>query len=149
MELIFCKTQLSLIRNYEFYATSNKNDGWKGIGQGTVRIEIDQLGNFIFFEDGFFENSRGKFTSHNIYRWSFKYLNNSISLEHLRFGVENPVFLFDMVCEQDSLWSSKCPHLCDRDEYHAKMLVENSCIKLEWDIINNKDYNRIEYKYFL
>lgn len=144
-----CKQRLSLIKNYKFFATSNKDDGLNGTGLGTVSIETDPINNtLLFFEEGHFENARGRFKSHNIYKWTFKAFENCISLEHLRFGAENAVYLFDMVYDDHNLWSSKCPHLCDKDEYHAKMLLSDSFITLDWDIVNKVEHIHIKYQYF-
>lgn len=144
-----CKQRLSLIKHYKFIAASNKDDGLNGSGHGTVSIETDPINNILlFFEDGYFENTRGKFKSHNIYRWAFKAFENCISLEHLRFGAENAVYLFDLVYDDNNLWSSQCPHLCDKDEYHAKMQLSDKAITLEWDIINKEEHIHIKYQYF-
>ncbi|MFD2598617.1 DUF6314 family protein [Sphingobacterium corticis] len=134
MYLSDCRQQLSLVKTYDLRATSTKEGATAVSGSGFVTVEIDDYNNLIFLENGHSENGHGKFKSRNVYQWHFDSVKNSISLAHLRFGAENPVYLFDMSYRGDNLWSSNDPHLCDLDEYNGELRFEKSYIQLDWTI---------------
>jgi hypothetical protein len=147
MDILYCQQLLAQVRSYEFVATSSKADGWQGTGRGTVRIEKNGPDTLLFYEEGFFETNQRRFRSSNVYRWQFKDSESLVSLEHLRFGAGNPVYLFDLEFVQANRWSSVCPHLCDKDEYHAQLVLEESGIRLEWTIAGVEESTRIAYSY--
>jgi len=150
MSISFCKQQLLLVRAYEFVASTKKcTETREGAGKGIVKAEKETEGSIIFFENGFFENLKGKFKSHNIYRWKFNETAGNISLEHLRFGFERPVFLFTMIYHRSGYWISESPYICGKDEYHAAMMIENSSAKLKWSIASEKQNQQIDYTYFI
>ena len=45
----------------------------------------------------------------NVFRWSA--VGEALRLEHLRFGVAHPVFLFDLAPVAAGEWRSVSPHL--------------------------------------
>ena len=59
---------------------------------------------------------------------------DTLRLEHLRFGEDRPVYLFDLAPAGDRGWRSVSPHLCSEDCYAAVLLVRDNGILLRWSI---------------
>ena len=53
----------------------------------------------------------------NTYRWTLDRTAGMISLEHLRMGPNNPVFLFHLVPTGNHLLASVDSHHCEQDVY--------------------------------
>jgi hypothetical protein len=102
---------LGRVRSLRFVASSSSPSGWNGVGIGTVAVEsLDAA--ITFTEAGAWNPTVGRQTRFsNVFRWSLLG-PQSIRLEHLRFGLDHPVFLFDIVPTEDHVWSSVSPHLC-------------------------------------
>ena len=149
MKLNLIKTKLESISNFVFHSSSNnKMNGLEGMGSGEVKCVLENENALLFYENGRFNNSFNKsMKCNNIYRWSFDYLDNKIALQHLRFGFDNPVFLFDLIFEKENRMVSQTPHICKDDKYSAEMMIETSAIKLNWIVKSQIKYNRMEYLY--
>lgn len=90
-----------------------------------------------FFEKGI---SRGVHTGNeiaftNIFRWRLEAENHTICLEHLRFGIEKPVFLFQLIPIEEHLFKSLKPHECKEDVYYGSVLYDEHYVHLNWRII--------------
>jgi hypothetical protein len=81
----------------------------------------------------------------NVYRWTLT--GDTLRLEHLRFGVDHPVYLFDLVQIGDGQWRSESPHLCREDCYAAVLQVRDDGIALRWSIDGPRKRESIEYVY--
>lgn len=149
MDLIDIKTKLESISNFVFHSSSNnKMNGLEGMGGGAVTCIKENENSLLFYEHGRFNNSFNKsMKCNNIYRWSFHYLDNKIALQHVRFGLDNPVFLFDLIFDKENRMISQNPHICKDDKYSAEMIIETSTIKLNWVVKSLIKYNRMEYLY--
>jgi len=68
----------------------------------------------------------------NVYRWSLIEEGGIIRLEHLRFGIDNPVFLVDFAPVGNSILHSMTPHLCGADRYSATLSSNGGAVHLSW-----------------
>ena len=82
----------------------------------------------------------------NVFRWSLLG-PESVRLEHLRFGPDHPVLLFDMTPNAGGVWSSVSPHLCREDCYSAELRQQEAGMSLQWFIAGPKKSESIEYTY--
>jgi Family of unknown function (DUF6314) len=136
---------LSRVRSLWFVARSENATGWNGEGQGIVVVEA--IGNDVqtFTESGTWRTEAGReLRFHNVYRWTRT--DPSLRLEHLRFGVDHPVYLFDLAQTGDREWRSLSPHLCGEDRYSAVLLVGDSLV-LRWEVVGPTKQELIEYDY--
>jgi hypothetical protein len=143
------KSKLTTVTHFTFEASTNRKlEGWEGKGSGIVTCTKVGEDILIFEELGVFETIHQKqLKCKNTYRWGFDGSNQKIALEHLRFGVDNPVFLFDLVQTDTNIWSSSCPHQCDLDEYHGHLILEQNNIKLDWIVKKGDEFNKMDYVY--
>ena len=102
-------SRLSSIRELAFKATSSASTGWTGSGVATVNVTLPASGVLVSSESGTWTPEVGKqlaFT--NVYRWTLQ--TQTLRLEHLRFGADNPVYLFDLGIVDESRMESVKPH---------------------------------------
>ena len=135
------------VETLSFLSMSDQQTGWNGSGNGEVEVLLE--GNQIIFEEtGTWENNQGKkFGFKNTYRWTLQ--EASLKLEHLRFGSNAPVYLFDLQQVSSKNWSSVCSHKCDLDDYTASMSVEENKILLNWKVNGPQKNETINYCYTL
>ncbi|MGS2743743.1 DUF6314 family protein [Halomonas sp. LS-001] len=147
---------LSLLRqvtSLSFTAQSEANTGWQGVGNGNVVVDEPTSKTVVFHEAGTWQPSaqhQGEFDFSNVFRWTA--VGEHLRLEHLRFGVDNPVLLFDMARQEDGIWREVSPHECGADRYAATLEVtkgkaENVRIDVAWSIIGPRKQETIEYCY--
>ncbi|KOY87218.1 hypothetical protein AD998_14615 [bacterium 336/3] len=137
------------IQSFFFQATTTKDtQGWNAQGNGIVTVSSPKKDIIIFEESGLLTlpNQQKQFKCHNVYRWTFE-TEKRIKLEHLRFGEENPVYLFHLVYQDTNTFSSICPHICDKDLYTAHLQLAPRRIVLVWEIKGDTKNERIEYHY--
>ena len=109
MKLETVWSRIAGVRDLTFNASSDASTGWTGTGVGTVEVSHPTSEQLVFTESGTWTPTGGKPTSFtNVFRWTL--LSTSIRLEHLRFGVANPVYLFDLSVVEDSRLASVDPH---------------------------------------
>lgn len=134
------------IRSLNFRAESHSETGWIGAGIGEVRVAEPIPGTLLFHEAGSWQPATGaaiRFT--NTYRWSQQ--GEALRLEHLRFGLDQPVFLFDM-CYTELGWRNTAPHHCVADCYSASLVLEPNQILLDWTIKGPRKNESISYTYW-
>lgn len=144
---------LRQVSSLSFAAKSEANTGWQGVGNGKVAVSEPTPATVIFHEAGTWQPSaehQGEFDFSNVFRWSA--VGEHLRLEHLRFGVDNPVLLFDMACHADGIWRDVSPHECGADLYAATLEVadgeeEVTCIRVAWSITGPRKQETIEYRY--
>ena len=137
---------LSRVRSLQFVAQSGSATGWKGRGRGSVVVEAFGDDVQTFTESGTWHTEAGReLRFHNVYRWTRT--DPTLRLEHLRFGIDHPVYLFDLAQTGDGEWRSVSPHLCGEDRYSAVLLVGNS-LTLRWEVVGPTKQEVIEYDYF-
>lgn len=102
-------TRLGSVENLTFNASSLASTGWNGAGVGAVEVSQPDSDVLLYRESGTWTPTDGKQLSFtNVYRWTR--LAETIRLEHLRFGTDNPVHLFDLGTVGHSHMASIKPH---------------------------------------
>jgi hypothetical protein len=131
------------------FATSRSESetGWSGLGVGVVGVEAPTVDVLIFTESGIWQPEHGRETRFsNVYRWSM-IDPQRVRLEHLRFGVERPVYLFDLGPASNDIWLPASPHLCREDCYSAKLRLHDTGVDMSWSINGPKKQECIDYEY--
>lgn len=119
----------------------------QGKGKGEVSV-VDQNGALLFYEEGHWKNAQGdEFHFSNIFRWILNRFEGLLSLEHLRFGMQNPVFLFHLRPSNSNLLESVDSHLCGQDTYFGRLIYEELFLKLHWRILGPKKNEEMIYIY--
>jgi len=140
--------RLRHVGSLRFTATSTTASGWNGRGEGTVAVEV--LGDtvLLFHESGVWWPDGGHaLRFQNVYRWT-RLDSGLLRLEHLRFGADHAVHLFDLTQAANGVWEPATPHLCREDCYSASMRVEESNLYLCWSINGPRKHETIEYTYW-
>jgi hypothetical protein len=139
--------RLRQIGSLSFVATSSGTTGWNGTGSGTVEVREAGDGGMTFHEQGLWRPEGGgrDIRFHNVYRWTLA--SGLLRLEHLRFGDDHPVYLFDLAQAGEREWRSVSPHLCREDCYAAVLLLRDDDIVLRWSIEGPRKRETIEYDY--
>jgi hypothetical protein len=139
---------LRRVRALRFDAHSDAATGWQGTGSGIVVVSAPADGIVVFEESGSWQPSasgRGPIGFKNAFRWSA--VGEALRLEHLRFGRENPVLLFDMGPVAGGEWREISPHLCREDAYTASLIVTEEEILVAWSVIGPRKRESIRYTY--
>jgi Family of unknown function (DUF6314) len=138
--------RLLRMRALAFEARSASRTGWNGRGNGDVVVKSVGEGAVTFEESGLWRQEGGR-EHHfsNVYRWSRR--GDLLRLEHLRFGENRPVFLFDLAPTGPADWRSVSPHVCSEDCYAATLRVGDGCLVLAWAIDGPHKREDIEYVY--
>lgn len=142
--------KLSSVKRVSFsaYAKSKENSGWNRRGTGEVNVSRKNPNILLFNEKGFWKDKDDKDISFiNSFRWTLDRISQMISLEHLRHGLENPVFLFHLAPSTMHSLSSINSHLCDGDSYFGQAHFDQHSLKLTWRVIGPKKNEEIEYSY--
>ncbi len=129
-----------------FVSKSHTGIGWSGSGSGVVKVSEPAPDVLTFEESGLWQQEGGKemrFT--NVFRWSL--VEDRLRLDHLRFGADNPVFLFEMAAGADGVWREINPHPCRDDCYRASLRLENEQIFVNWLVRGPKRNEVIDYIY--
>lgn len=138
--------RLRRVRGLAFVARSASPTGWNGQGTGTVVVEPAGDGALTFTEAGVWRPEGGReIRFRNVFRWSQG--KDTLRLEHLRFGVDYPVSLFELALVGGGTWRSVAPHLCREDCYAAEMHVLDDGITLRWSVTGPSKQETIEYTY--
>lgn len=140
---------LRRVRSLRFDARSEAGTGWDGVGTGTVAVSEPAAGVVVFDEAGTWWPSapgRPAVDVRNVFRWSV--VDRVLRLEHLRFGVEHPVPLFDMARGADGVWREVSPHQCGDDCYAASLSVEGGRLVVAWSIVGPRKRESIRYTYW-
>ena len=106
------RDRLSSIRELKFVASSSASTGWSGSGVGTVDISQPASDVLVCTESGTWTptgHDGKEIAWANVYRWSLQ--PPTLRLEHLRFGADNPVYLFDLGIVSDARMESVDPHV--------------------------------------
>ncbi len=139
--------RLSRTTQLRFVAQSGHRSGWNGSGEGSVVVASPSSGTLTFAENGRWQPTGGPWLDfRNVFRWSWG-ASGAIALEHLRFGVDNPVHLFEMHQENAHTWASTAPHVCRDDLYSATMTLTAHHIELRWTIQGPRKNEDIRYWY--
>jgi hypothetical protein len=147
--LAFWEKLLS-VRQLIFHAKTNSKEegGWNGKGQGEVVATRSSSHVLIFNEKGTWQGKQGvDIGFSNVFRWTLDYDAKMISLEHLRYGAEHPVFLFHLTPSGKYSLSSVDSHLCEGDTYFGQIHFDHDSIRLNWRVIGPKKNEELDYYY--
>lgn len=138
---------LERVRWLRIVARSCSLTGWSGIGVGSVVVESPRATVLTLAEVGSWRPAVGWETRfRNTFRWSLVG-PELVRLEHLRFGEDHPVYLFDLAPVTANSWCSVTPHLCREDRYSAELQLQELGLFLRWVIAGPRKQERIEYEY--
>ncbi|MDR2539376.1 MAG: winged helix-turn-helix domain-containing protein [Chlamydiales bacterium] len=127
---------------------SKEESGWNGKGQGKVVIVKKGFNTLIFHEKGTWQGKQDEEVSFsNIFRWTLDRNAGVISLEHLRRGPDQPVFLFHLAPSGKNSLSSIDSHLCEGDTYFGQIHFDPYNLRLHWRVIGPKKNEEIDYFY--
>lgn len=140
--------QLGDITHLTFTARSgNGAQGWNGEGRGDVAVGVESSV-IVFRETGHWQTLTGETLSfRNVFRWTLDPVADRVQLEHLRFGEQHPVFLFNLVAVSDDLLHAAEPHQCAADVYTGQLLMKPDGFSLDWYIRGPKKDAHIRYLY--
>lgn len=138
------------VRHLAFHAKTNSKEegGWNGKGRGEVLVA--QTGNncLTFNEKGSWKGKQGLDVNFsNVFRWTLDRDKQTISLEHLRYGPENPVFLFHLTPSGPHSLSSVDSHLCGKDTYSGQIHFDDHTLRLSWKVVGPKKNEELHYFY--
>ena len=120
--------------------------GWNGVGLGVVSVTEPSDGVLLFDEVGIWSPVTGhESTFTNVFRWSR--LGEALRLEHIRYGPEQPVFLFELVPDNAGVWREVSPHICREDCYAATMTVAGTTLQVKWNVNGPRKQASIRYDY--
>lgn len=142
--------KLQHIKQLSFNALSKSKEelGWTGKGKGEVMISKEGHHVLVYTEKGSWLNKQGEqFSFSNVFRWTLDRHAGVISLEHLRRGVDHPVFLFHLAPSNAHSLSSVDSHLCKDDTYFGHMHFDAHGLCLNWRVIGPKKNEEIDYYY--
>lgn len=144
--------KLSQVRSVIVHAKtkSKEEGGWNGKGRGDVLITKgeEKKAELIFTEKGSWKNDVGKeIDFSNIFRWTYDRERQLISLEHLRYGVDHPVFLFHLAPTGNLALTSVDAHLCEGDLYFGHLAYDAHGLRLHFRVIGPKKNEEIDYYY--
>jgi len=138
--------RMQTVRQVTFQFRSKK--GGKGYGTGSVVLETPRDGQLIYREKGSWQGLENQeFCFRNSFRWTRNRLDGMLTLEHLRFGDHNPVFLFHLVPAGGEYLESLHAHLCGQDTYFGQLEIKESVIDLTWRILGPKKNDEVKYSY--
>lgn len=142
--------KLSAIRQLSYIAKSNSHpqNGKNGQGKGVVIAEKEGNSQITFTEKGqWVGKESGSLDFTNVFRWRLDRSKQMIALEHLRYGRENPVFLFHLAPTSETQLTSIDSHLCAGDSYFGNLTLTARGLSLHWRVIGTKKNDEIIYYY--
>lgn len=127
---------------------SKEEKGWNGKGKGEVILTKESANVLIFNEKGTWQDKQGpEVNFSNVFRWTLDRHAGVISLEHLRRGIDHPVFLFHLAPNSKYSLSSVDSHLCGGDAYFGQIRFDQYSLCLNWRVIGPKKNEEIDYYY--
>lgn len=142
--------RLSFVNQMTFNAISKSKEegGWNGKGRGDVIVGKESDTVLLFNEKGTWKGQSGKeIDFSNVFRWTLDIDSGMISLEHLRRGLNHPVFLFHLIPSGKHTLTSLDSHLCEGDTYFGQILCDQRNLRLNWRVIGPKKNEEIDYYY--
>jgi hypothetical protein len=141
--------RLQKVKELSFTAQSKSaEEGWHGRGKGEVAISKEKNSALVFNEKGSWLNKRGdEIAFSNVFRWTLDRCAGVISLEHLRRGMDRPVFIFHLAPTGKNMLSSVDSHLCEGDTYFGQIHFEPNNLRLNWRVIGPKKNEEMDYYY--
>lgn len=126
--------------------TIRTQNGEEAVGKVTVKEE--KPGIFIFTEQGHWvKGIQQNINFHNSLRWSCIFEEGLIRLEHLRHGLNHPIFLSYLTPINSKQLQSIDPHLCQKDCYFGHIEFNKQGIYLTWRILGDRKNETLHYIY--
>lgn len=117
----------------------------KGNGKVSVQFENQTI---LFHEQGTWKGERGQIHNyHNSFRWTWDRFEGMISLEHLRYGMKNPIFLFHLIPAETNRLESHLSHACGEDSYFGWLSFNDLFLQLNFRTIGPKKNEELQYIY--
>jgi hypothetical protein len=115
---------------------------------GEVRVSEEKKDTLLFTENGHWSHPthRGLDFS-NLLRWSLDLASGMIALEHLRYGLNRPVFLFHLAPTGPNTLQSVDSHLCAEDCYYGRIEFTKQHIRLLWRILGPRKNDLFHHVY--
>lgn len=115
---------------------------------GEVHIHEENKNTLVFTEQGqWHEGSPQEMVFHNTLRWSLDLSAGLISLEHLRYGPNKPVFLIALSPLGPNTLQSIDSHLCCSDCYFGRIEFTEKYIRFLWRILGPKKNEVLHHTY--
>ena len=133
---------------YSAKSKSSNMPVWNGLGKGNVEVQRTHENVLIYNEKGvWISEEKHQLDFKNVFRWTLHPIQGVISLEHLRYGPQHPVYLFDLVPSGINTMESVDAHVCHDDSYFGKMRCDQHYLQLNWRVIGPKKNEEIDYLY--
>ncbi|QFI36479.1 hypothetical protein FR932_00890 [Moritella marina ATCC 15381] len=151
---------LNRLNRFSFKVNSDNESvtGWQGEGQGLIKRRAGETvdkGNTDVPESGaivetiergdYHVSATRKVPMHNQYLWQFQ--GDHIRLTHLRFGWDKPVFLFDIIENEQGQLVTRQSHQCAADNYDASFVLHPDSLEMQWRIQGPKKREVLDYIY--
>lgn len=141
--------QLKSVKRMTLQASSRSRTSRLWIRKGSGKVDSTLKDNVLTFreqgewaaDDGFRMNYR------NVYRWTWHWREEMLSLEHLRRGEKHPVFLFYLVAGEENFLESLNPHLCGDDTYFGWMQYNPLFLQMHIRTLGPSKNEKIETVY--
>ncbi len=117
-------------------------------GRAEVVVSAPASHTLVFQEKGYwFLDQLPETAFSNSFRWTLDLKASLITIEHLRYGPSNPVFLFHLAPTQPGLLESVDAHLCADDTYLGSLMWDPQSIEFQWRIIGPRKNDELVYHY--
>lgn len=146
-ELLDCWNKLSQMRSLSFSIHSPLQEQQR-MGKAEVLIKTPSENVIIFQEKGnWLIPETGTHSFSNSFRFTLDLKSLLITLEHLRYGENNPVFLFHLAVSSPQLLESVNDHLCNEDSYLGHLTFDEKGILFRWRVIGPQKNHFFSYHY--
>ncbi len=148
-ELLAFWEKLCKVKHLRLTTKSKKGDQ-KTIQTGIAEVLAikESPSQLIFQEKGvWIQDSLPTSSFSNQFRWTLHADDGLISLEHLRYGQNLPVFLFSLSCTGMGTLESIDAHLCGQDTYLGHILWDDKNIHFHWRVIGQNKNDELHYEY--
>ncbi len=148
---------LNRLNKFSFKVNTDNESvtGWQGEGQGLIKRRGSLVNQTAEPEAGaivetiergdYHVSATRKVPMHNQYLWQFQ--GDHIRLTHLRFGWDKPVFLFDIIENEQGQLVTRQSHQCAADNYDASFVLHPDSLAMQWRIQGPKKQEVLDYIY--
>ncbi|MCP5505274.1 MAG: hypothetical protein H7A38_00125 [Chlamydiales bacterium] len=117
-------------------------------GKATVWITMPSQRKIVFQEKGtWLSNGKPHTQFRNTFQWSLDVEASLITLEHLRYGLGHPVFLFHLTPVNTHQLESVDAHLCGDDVYLGNISWNANTLLFHWRVIGPNKNEELTYSY--
>ncbi|MDX2321255.1 MAG: DUF6314 family protein [Moritella sp.] len=150
-------TLLNRLNRFSFKVNTDNESvtGWQGAGQGLIKRRTNMTSMSEDIESGaivetiergdYYVSKDRKVSMHNQYLWQFN--GDHIRLTHLRFGWDKPVYLFDIIENEQGALVTRQSHQCAADNYDASFLLTPDSLEMQWRIQGPQKREVLDYIY--